>query len=229
MGKALPAIVFFALASIVPLVAALKSWWEADPRKLRRVLSKAPRVSIAEACEGEAVRLDGRVADGETLIAPLTGRRCVFYVAVIEEAPAKLGGDWAELARETRGVPFTVDDGTGRLIVDPAEAQIDVVLDSDTASGPLNDPDAIEVAFLKRHNVKSTGWLFNRSLRYREGVFEIGEPIAVMCCPIRELDPDAASHATGGYRDAAPTRLRVGGSPEHPILLSDASVITGAR
>jgi hypothetical protein len=216
------------LLSIVPVAYALHGW-SGGPGKIRRALTKARRASIADAPEGEAVRLDGRVVGGETLIAPLTGRRCVFYVAIVEEGPIKLGDDWAEVARETSGVQFMVDDGTDRLIIDPAQAQIDVVLDSITYSGPLDDPTTVEAALLERHGQKPSGWLFNRNLRYREGVFEIGEPISVMCCPIREADPDAASRTAAGYRDPAPTRLRGGGSPKQPILLSDAPDVTGAR
>ena len=54
-----------------------------------------------------------------------------------------------------------------------------------------------------------------------EGVIEIGETIAVMGQGVREPDPDAAAKAQG-YRGGPPTRLRLGGSARHPILLSDA-------
>jgi len=220
----MPAFIVFVSGIIV--WAALR-YWLSPPKKLRRALRRARRASIAGAPEGEAVRIDGRVVDGETLIAPLTGRRCVFYVAILEESQGKRG--WIECARETRGVPFTVDDGTGGVIVDPAQAQIDAALDSITKSGLFDDPTPVEAAFLKRHGQKPTCWFYNRGFRYCEGVFEVGELISVMCYPVRESDPDAVSRTAAGYRDPAPTRLRGGGSPDHPILLSDASDVTGAR
>lgn len=205
-------------------------WYWSDTATIRRALRKARHASIAEAPEGAVVRIDGVIADGETLIAPLTGRACVFYLATIEEyVSSGRSGSWRERARELRGVPFTVDDGTGRALVDPAGARVDIDIDSTTRSGTLDDPTEAEAAFLRRHGQQGAGWIFNKRLRYREGVFQVGERIAVMCQPVREPDPDAAARAAAGYRDPAPTRLRIGGSPAHPILLSDARALTERR
>jgi len=216
------------LLVVVPLLAfplGYAFWYWSDTARIQRALRGAPRVSIAEAPEGEVVRLQGRVVAGETLEAPLTGRRCVYYFAIVEE---ESGGDWRERAREYDGVPFAIDDGSGRAIVDPANARVDVDLDRASRSGTFDEPTPRETAFLERHGLRGTGWIFNKNLRYREGVFEVGEPIAILCQPVREPDPDAAARV-GGYRNAAPTRLRIGGSADHPILLSDSRDVTQAR
>jgi hypothetical protein len=213
-------LLILALAA-VPL--GIATWYGSGSARIRRALRGARRVSIAEAPEGEVVRIDGRVAEGEALEAPLTGRRCVYYVAVVEEKGD--AGDWMEVVRESGGVRFMVEDGTGHAIIDPEGARINVDLDSTTRSGTIDEPTSRETAFLARHRVKGIGLFFNRTLRYREGVFEIGEPIAVMCQPVREPDPDAASR-TAGYRDLPPTRLRVGGSSARPIRLSDSRDVT---
>ncbi|HWO18404.1 MAG TPA: GIDE domain-containing protein [Kofleriaceae bacterium] len=211
-----------ALVLVLGGIAAGATWYWSATARLRRALRRAKRVSIADAPEGAVVRLDGRVLEGETLEAPLTGRRCVYYVAIVEEFEAGSTPDsWRELTREARGVQFTIEDGTGRAIVDPEGARVDVDLDRTASSGALEEPTAAQAAFLERRGVKLTGWSSNRTLRYREGVFEVGEPIAVMCRPMREPDPGAASREVG-YREAPSTRLRVGGSARHPILLSDA-------
>ena len=208
--------------------AGIASWYWSATARLRRALRRAKHVSIAEASEGSVVRLGGRVVEGETLEAPLTGRRCVYYVAIVEEFEAGSTPDsWRELAREARGVQFAIEDGTGRAIVDPDGARVDVDLDRTSRSGSLEEPTAAQVAFLERQGVTLTGWSFNKTLRYREGVFEVGEPIAIMCRPMREPDPGAASREVG-YREAPGTRLRVGGSARHPILLSDSRDLTHA-
>jgi len=208
--------------------AGIASWYWSGTVRLRRALRGAKHVSIADAPEGAVVRLDGRVVEGETLEAPLTGRRCVYYLAIIEEFEAGSTPDsWREIAREARGVRFAIEDGTGRAIVDPDGARVDVELDRTLQSGSLEEPTAAQRAFLERQGVQLTGWSFNKTLRYREGVFEIGEPIAVMCLPIREPDPGAASREVG-YREAPGSRLRVGGSARHPILLSDSRELTQA-
>ncbi|HSK02968.1 MAG TPA: hypothetical protein VK932_17070 [Kofleriaceae bacterium] len=218
----------FVLVLVLGGISGIAGWYWSATARLRRALRGAKHVSIADAPEGAVVRLDGRVIEGETLEAPLTGRRCVYYLAIVEAFEAGSTPDsWRELAREARGVRFAIEDGTGRAIVDPDGARVDVDLDRTSTSGTFEEPTAAQAAFLERHGVTLTGWSSSRRLRYREGAFEIGEPIAVMCRPVREPDPGAASREVG-YRDAPGTRLRVGGSARHPILLSDARDLTGA-
>jgi hypothetical protein len=219
----------FVLALVLGGISVgIASWYRSGTARLRSALREAKHVSIADAPEGAVVRLDGRVVEGETLVAPLTGRRCVYYVAIVEAFEAGSTPDsWRELAREARGVPFAIEDGTGSALVDPDGARVDVDLDRTSTSGSFEDPTTAQAAFLERRRVKLTGWSSNRTLRYREGVFEIGEPIAVMCQPMREPDPGAGSREVG-YREAPGTRLRVGGSAKHPILLSDSRDLTEA-
>jgi hypothetical protein len=219
----------FVLALVLGGISAgIAPWYWSATARLRRALRGAKHLSIADAPEGAVVRLDGRVVEGETLEAPLTGRRCVYYLAIVEEFAAGSTPDsWREVTREARGVRFAIEDGTGRAIVDPDGARVDVDLDQTSRSGTFEDPTAAQAAFVERRGVKLTGWSSNRTLRYREGVFEVGEPIAVMCWPVREPDPGAGSREVG-YRDAPGTRLRVGGSAKHPILLSNSRDLTEA-
>ena len=214
------ALIVVALVAGVAIVAASLVWNE--KALIRRELRSASRVDIAELREGRTGRIVGKVGDGETLQAPFTGRSCVFYEATVEEYRSSgKTGSWRQVVREARGVPFVLDDGTGRAIVDPGGARIDVDIDMTTRSGTFDDATPIEEQFLTRHGLRATGWVFNKSLRYREGVIEVGETIAVMGQGVREPDPDAVGKV-GGYRSGPPTRLRLGGSSRHPILLSDA-------
>jgi hypothetical protein len=214
------ALIVLAIAAGVAIVAASRVWNE--KARIRRDMRSAPLVDIAELREGRTGRLVGRVGEGETLQAPFTGRSCVFYEATVEEYRSSgKTGSWRQVIREARGVSFVLDDGTGRAIVDPGGARVDVDIDMTTRSGTFDDATPIEEQFLTRHGLRSTGWVMNKSLRYREGVIEIGETIAVMGQGVREPDPDAVGRV-GGYRSGPPTRLRLGGSSRHPILLSDA-------
>ena len=208
---------------IVGFVVALVviAWYFSAEAKTRRALRAAPRVSIAQFPEGAPARIVGRVEDGERLIAPLSGRPCVFYQAIVEQYHSNgKSGSWRTIIREERGIPFALDDGTGRALIDPLGARLAVEKDSTTRSGSFDDATETEEAFLARHGVQSKGWMFNKKLRYREGALEIGETIAVCGLAVREPDPDAVARASG-YRDALPTRLRLTSSPKLPLLISD--------
>lgn len=216
----------FVLALIVVGGLTWSGWYFGPRQRLRRLLAAAPRRRIAEAVDGASVRLDGVVQPGATVIAPLTGRPCVCYEAVIDEwVSSGKSGRWRNRVRELQGVVFAIDDGTGRALIDPTRAAVDVELDRTTQSGTFDDPTPIEQAFLARHGLAATTWGFNKRLRYREGAIEIGETIAASGVALREPDPDAVGRITG-YRDGPPTRVRLGASREHPIRLSDAPAVT---
>src|SRR5438105_11695536 len=112
------ALVVLAIAAGVAIVAASLVWNE--KARIRRELRSALRVDIAELREGRTGRIVGKVGDGETLQAPFTARSCVFYEATVEEFRSSgKTGSWRQVVREARGVPFVLDDGTGRAIIDP--------------------------------------------------------------------------------------------------------------
>src|SRR5690606_11120435 len=119
------ALVVLAVVAGVAIVAASLVWNEMA--RIRRELRGAPRVDIAELREGRTGRVVGRVGDGETLSAPFTGRSCVFYEATVEEYRSSgMTGSWRQVVREAVGVPFVLDDGTGRAIVDPRGVRVAV-------------------------------------------------------------------------------------------------------
>lgn len=82
---------------------------------------RAPRTTIARAPTGTTVTLVGKVRFARnTLVSPLTGRRCCYYVM----APVATWGGYGEfgpaqppLAREEEGCAFILDDGTGLATV----------------------------------------------------------------------------------------------------------------
>jgi hypothetical protein len=194
------------------------SWYRSDEQRVRRTLRGTSKSSIAELPEGKPGRIVGRVAPGATIEAPLSGRRCVYFEVTVHEDP---GGDDAVrlFAHEAAGVPFVIEDGSGRALIDPRHVRLALTIDRRTESGTFDDATAREEAFLRRRGTKSTGMVFNRTLTYREAVIEIGETVAVVGVGVREPDLDAGAGA--GYRDGPPTRLRMNGSPRHPLLISD--------
>lgn len=196
----------------------------AERARLLRWMRRQPRRAIADAVDGAVVRLVGQVTvSGTPLQAPLTGRPCAAWRIVIEEYRSNgKTGSWHQVGEAHDGVEFVIDDGTGRAWIEPRAARVEMVFDQTTRSGTLDDPTAIEEGLLLRLGISGRGWLFNKSLRYREGALEPGETIAVVGQVHREPDPAGGG---GGYR-TAPMRTRMGGAGERGLVITDEPSVT---
>jgi hypothetical protein len=196
-------------------------WYFSTPNRLKRELKNARRFTLRELPEGTRARVIGQTRMfARTLEAPLTGRRCVYFLATVEQHhSAGRSSYWKTIIREEAGVPFILDDSTGHALVDPVAAKMVIDVDGRGDSGTFDDPTPREEQFLARHGTRGHTWLFNKRLRYREAVIEIGETVAVLGEGIREPDPDAAPQAA--YRGEAPTRVRLTSSSRFPLLISD--------
>lgn len=196
--------------------------------RLRRTLARAPRYSIAEAVDGEIVKVAGRLEyAGDALEAPLSGRACVLFELVIEEYRSSgKSGRWVQIIREVGGRDFLLRDDTGKALVrvgddDDRGRGLLIHKDVNRRSGTCNDATPDLEALLARHGHSSQGWFFNKAIRYNEGVLEEGEQVVVAGLGRWEPDPDPDPGALmGGYRDA-PRRLVLGRSEAVPLLVSD--------
>lgn len=185
-------------------------------RRIKRLLRAARSWPIAELPENTLGRVIGHVrALGEPLKAPLTGRTCVYYIAQVKDREESQ----MTLVDEHQGVPFVIEDDTGRAIIDPTNARITLVFDhtSDTYASTVATPE--QDALLARHGRNSKGFMGAKPMVFFEAVIEIGEKVAVLGSGIREPDPERASRS--GYREAPLTLLRLTSSARYPLMISD--------
>lgn len=188
--------------------AALVIYGLIERRRLQRGVP--PRVRIADAPRGKYVRVVGRIVDGGSLVAPITGRACVSFDAVVLAPARGAPGGPTVVARGVRGTPFVIDDGSGKILVDPRGAFIRVVYDHSVEAGALERERVADPDFI-------AGLEGQAGLRYDEGVLTIGETVVVS---------GLVGEATGGaddpvYRRLAPTTLRLTGAPDRPALVSE--------
>ncbi len=203
---------------IVFAAFAIYNYYFSEAARIRRALKGAQKKTIAEVAQGEVAKIVGRVRPvTDLLTAPLSGRRCVYFEATVEEYRSSgKSGRWVEIIRESEVSDFLVEDGTGRALVKTSMMKALLHKDTELTSGFLNDASADLEAFLRRHGRESKGWVFNKSLRYKEGVFEPGETVSVLGQAKWEHDPDP-TEAGSGYRDV-PKRLVMDG-PENGAFL----------
>lgn len=191
--------------------------------RAKRALRKAPRVPIARARDGELAKLGGtlRLADAP-VTAPLTGRPCAFYQTTVEQRRGSGNSSrWVKIIDERDfSKALWIDDGTGQALVELVCPQVVLTMDNHFSSGFLSDAGPELEAFLARHGEASQGWVFNKTLRYREGMLEEGERVTVLGLCRWEPDPDPAAASGAGFRQQA-MRLRVVCPAGGELLLSD--------
>ncbi len=118
-------------AFIMVLIGAATFYAAFKQYREYRILIDAPKARVRSMPMG-LVHLQGK-ATGEPLISPLTGTRCFTFTADIAEwVRTRSKGGWKWSWRTTAGdddlKQFYLDDGTGRVLVNPggAEASIDM-------------------------------------------------------------------------------------------------------
>lgn len=122
----------------------------------KRLILDTPASKIRSASLG-LVEVNGLATGPYTMIAPITGVPC-FYARSIAWQWQRSGknSQWVKVADESLHVPFFLDDNTGRLLVDPQSAEMDIHRDcheefgtSLLSFGPQIPPNIS--TFLARH------------------------------------------------------------------------------
>lgn len=213
--------------TLVGLFAFVGWYFSADQRTKRR-MKAIPRRAIGEVIDGEVARVVGRVRVDAPLAAPLTGRPCAFWRVVVEEKRKRgKSSYWMTLVDEHEGTDFFLLDDTGQAKVEVRWVEAVLEGDGRGGSGFLNDPTPELESFLASRGHATQGWLFNKTIRFREGIAEPDELVAVVGAGRWERDPEASASAGEGYRDAVmPKRLVLAAPTEGPLLLSDESDVT---
>ena len=191
----------------------------------KRTLRRATRRPISEIKDGEFAKVVGRLRLAETppLEAPLTSRPCAYFEVKVEERQSSgRSSHWETIVQtmESQETIF-VEDDSGKALVTLAAPQVVLHMDTHLESGFLNDASPRLEAFLARHGHSSEGWVFNKTIRYTEGVLEEGEQVAVLGHCVWEPDPDPPAGGHGaGYREM-PMRLHITDAGEEQMIVSD--------
>jgi len=118
--------------------------------KRKSLVQDIPTSTVRSASLG-CVEVSGKVVGPYTLIAPLSESDCFFYQAVVRGS----GQEGKATAKsETLYVPFFLDDGTGRLMVDPRGAELEIQPSVEEEFSPSTGTGCIR-HFLNRHGISS--------------------------------------------------------------------------
>ncbi|MEH6534797.1 MAG: hypothetical protein V7719_00280 [Psychroserpens sp.] len=175
----------FIIIAIIGLIGFLAYYFNGK-NVIIRTLSKIPHKPASSLKTNELSKVSGKALHVKApLIAPYTGRKCVFYQILIQQKVSTgKSSHWKTLVKEESFQEFFVDTNGDFVIVKPQSQPQNyichLVKDQKQSSGSFNDPTPQFVSLLKRYNINpETYFGFNKSLRYSEGVIEIGERITV--------------------------------------------------
>ena len=124
----------------------------------RRLILDTPFSKIRSASMG-MVEISGLASGPYTMLAPVTARPCYYYRTLVWEwKQSGKNKQWVKVAGESMHIPFFVNDNTGRMLIDPRGADLDLHRDFEgefsdsffTTKDPA--PDNIRT-FLARHGV----------------------------------------------------------------------------
>lgn len=124
----------------------------------RRLILDTPFSKIRSAAMG-MIEISGQAVGPYTMTAPITARPCYYCRTVVWEYKQHgKNKEWVKVAGECFHVPFFVDDNTGRVLVDPRGADLELHRDfqQEFCDGffTMKEPAPPNVRdFLARHGV----------------------------------------------------------------------------
>ncbi len=228
--------IFFSVLAVGYAMQFIQAYWAYKKKKaippnddkINRSLACGVTTPIDRAPAGQTVKVCGRIKRHEKILnAPFSGRECVFYEVFVEEYHDLPHGQhyWHCVVHDIACVDFFIEDDTGVALVkkDKLKVSLRAAATKDylwEEVGLLGQTSPDLEAFLVRHNQSTKGVVFNRKLRYREGVFELDEEVIALGTAIWEHAPEGTT-TRQGYRGAA-QRLVLGPLPGGSILMSDS-------
>ncbi len=159
----LPPINHLAILSLIAIAGGLYFFFQGFRLLARkRILLNTPTSKIRSAALG-LVEVNGQATGSHTMAAPITGKPCFLYRTVAWQQRAGKKQEWEKVADETLHLPFFVDDSTGKLLVEPLGADLDLHRDfreeydasffvSSLLTNGASIPPRVSV-FLARHGI----------------------------------------------------------------------------
>jgi hypothetical protein len=176
----------------------------------RRLILDTPFSKIRSASMG-MVEVSGLAIGPYTMVAPITARPCYYYRTLVWEYKQHgKNKEWIKVAGECMHLPFFVDDNTGRVLVDPRGADLDLHCDfeQEFCDSFFTTKEAAPVnvrSFLARHGITTSNKIKVEEycIKPKNSLFIIGTlsenpGMEVGPQPVRDADP-ISSTSTNGF------------------------------
>ncbi len=211
----------------------------------RRLILDTPFSKIRSASIG-MVEVSGLAVGPYTMVAPVTARPCYYYRTLVWEwKQSGKNKNWVKVASECMHLPFFVDDNTGRLLVDPHGADLDLHRDFEqefcdsffTTKEPV--PGNVR-SFLSRHGIVTSNKIKVEEycIKPKNSLFILGTlgenpGLEVSPQPVQDAEP-VNSISTHGFSlslnsvsfspSSGDSDFRIGSLADRPAIPHDSRV-----
>ena len=165
----------------------------------KRLILDTPASKIRSASMG-LIEINGLATGPYTMPAPITGISCYYFHTIAWQWQQRgRSSEWVKVADESLHLPFFLDDNTGRVLVDPQGAEMDIHRDfhdefsTSLFSSGLEIPSNI-ATFLARHSVSTDKKIKidEYCIKPKNALFVLGTlaqnpGLAVSAIPVRSL------------------------------------------
>ncbi len=192
---------------------------------IKRKLRKAELKPLNQFRDGDVAKVVGQVQlVDEGLVAPLSDRRCAYYHVLVEQKVSSgKSSHWKTIIDEERADKLVLREGGNFAYVPKGNIESLIVKDRSYSSGFMNDATERLEWYLNSKGLQSENMLgLNKTIRYREGVLEEGEEVAVLGKGIWK------SAESQGLPEAYGQVLEITADAGLPIYLSDDPATTVA-
>jgi hypothetical protein len=147
----------------------------------KRLIQNTPTSKVEAVALGLA-ELCGRAVAYEPLTSPIEQLPCVYWRYKVEELRSTgKSSSWVTIDSGERRVPFYLEDETGKILVVPVQATIDIPKDLEVE--PPKSPLRSEVSprileFAEQKGIELDG-VFTRRKRFTEWMIAPGDPLFV--------------------------------------------------
>ncbi len=168
---------------VIVAIIILYSTYFTNKAVIKRKFKKAQHKKISEFKDGDVAKFTGVIESiDEPLSAPLSHRKCAYYSVHIEQKVSSgKSSHWKTLLEKSDSNKFIIRGANGCAFINGGRQKRHIVMDQEFSSGFMDDPLVHLEEYLTANGIASENFIgMNKTIRYREGVLELGEKVAVL-------------------------------------------------
>jgi len=179
----MPNTIYFIIGVLLVISAVVFiSYYYGNKAKILRVLKEFKPSLIINARENQSVKIIGTVSSNNTFLqSPLTQRKCVYYKIHVEKKVSNGNNShWETIIEDSQANDFIIESKGEHAFVKMKNYKSHLIEDGEFDSGTFNDATPKLEEYLNSFGEESEGFFgFNKTIRYKEGILGINEPIAI--------------------------------------------------